>query len=172
MFLRLATQTLCGAILGLILQTPFILPTATASTRINLNGQWQFRTDAVNQGEQQGWTKQIPTETEIVRVPHTWGVGKHRDFEGTAWYFKTFALPEDGLGKHLELHFGATFYKSRVWLNGVELGAHEGGYTEYWFDVTPYTKNTNFVSVELNNQPGVSTIPGWAMKLHLSLIHI
>ena len=121
MFLRLATQTLCGAILGLVLMTPFTLPTASASTRVDLNGQWQFRTDPVNQGEQQGWYKQIPAETETVRVPHTWGIGKFTDFLGTAWYFKTFALPEQVLGKHLELHFGATFYRSRVWLNGVEL---------------------------------------------------
>ena len=168
MFLRLPKRMLCGAILGLVLMTPFTLPTASASTRVDLNGQWQFRTDLVNQGEQQGWYKQIPAETETVRVPHTWGIGKYADFLGTAWYFKTFALPEQALGKHLELHFGATFYRSRVWLNGVELGAHEGGHTEYWFDVTPYAKNTNFVSVELNNQPGVSTIPGWAMKLHSS----
>jgi beta-galactosidase/beta-glucuronidase len=168
MFLRLAKRTLRPAILGLILVAPFALPTASASARIDLNGQWQFRTDPVNQGEQQGWYKELPAETETVRVPHTWGIGKHSDFEGTAWYFKTFALSEQVVGKHLELHFGATFYKSRVWLNGVELGGHEGGYTEYWFDVTPHVKNTNFVSIELNNQPGVATIPGWAMKLHSS----
>src|SRR5215471_5051511 len=98
-----------------------------ASARIDLNGQWQFKIDPPNQGEQQGWYRQVPAATERVRVPHTWGIGKHEDFEGTAWYFTTFSLPDEALGKHLELHFAATFYRSRVWLNGVELGTHEGG---------------------------------------------
>src|SRR5271167_54623 len=168
MFFRPVNRAVYATFFALILATPSTISTASAFARIDLNGQWQFRIDPLNQGEQQGWSKEIPSETETVRVPHTWGIGKHSDFEGTAWYFKTFALPEEALGKHLELHFGATFYKSRVWLNGVELGAHEGGYTEYWFNVTPYLKGTNFVSVELNNQPGVATIPGWAMKLHSS----
>ena len=168
MFFRPVNRTVYATFFALILATPSLISTASASARLDLNGQWQFRTDPVNQGEQQGWYKELPAETETVRVPHTWGIGKHSDFEGTAWYFKTFALPEEALGKHLELHFGATFYKSRVWLNGVELGAHEGGYTEYWFDITAKVRSANFVAVQLNNQPGVATIPGWAMKLHSS----
>jgi beta-glucuronidase len=168
MSLQFETRAPYAAILALALVTPLIIPTASASTRIELNGQWQFRTDPSKQGEQEGWYKQIPAATETVRVPHTWGIGKYDDFEGTAWYFRTFALSQENLAKHIELHFAATFYKSRVWLNGVELGGHEGGHTEYWFDATPYLRRTNFVAVELNNQPDTATIPGWAMKLHSS----
>jgi hypothetical protein len=138
---------------------------ALASARVCLNGEWQFRTDPGKQGEAQGWMKQLPDGTETVLVPHTWNLGKYDDFEGTAWYFRSFEVPAELLAKRVEMHFGATFYKSRVWLNGVELGGHEGGYTEYFFDVTPHLKPVNFLVLEINNQPTTETIPGWAMKL-------
>jgi beta-glucuronidase len=141
---------------------------AWCSTVVGLNGEWQFRTDPSKQGEAQGWTKELPAGTETVRIPHTWNLGKYDDYEGTAWYFKIFSLPDELRAKHLELHFGATFYKSRVWMNGVDLGGHEGGHTAYFFDVTPHLKRVNFLAVEINNQPTTQTIPGWAMKLQAS----
>src|SRR5882757_8386709 len=68
------------------------------------------------------------------------------------------------LGTHLELHFGATFYRARVWLNGVELGSHEGGFTAYSFDVTARLRARNLLVVRLDNRPGVATIPGFAER--------
>ncbi|MFB3924078.1 MAG: glycoside hydrolase family 2 protein [Terriglobia bacterium] len=137
-----------------------------AATRIDLNGDWQFKTDPSHQGEQQGWARAVPAGTDTVRVPHTWNVGKYEDFEGTGWYFKTFDIPWDLRLKHVELHFGATFYRSRVWLNGKQVGVHEGGHTEYFFEVTPLLGQINFLAVEINNQPTLQSIPGWAMKLY------
>ncbi len=87
-------------------------------------------------------------------------MGKNADFIGTAWYFKTFATNSAWKGQHVELHFGATFYKSRVWLNGKLVGEHEGGYSEYYFDISLFLKNSNFLAVEINNVPKVDTIPG------------
>jgi beta-glucuronidase len=103
-----------------------------------------------------------------VRVPHTWNIGKHEDFEGTGWYFKAFKIPDELHTKRVELHFGATFYKARVWLNGVTLGEHDGGHTAYHFDITPQLKRANFLAVQVNNQPTTQSIPGWSLKLHSS----
>ena len=138
---------------------------AGAASRVELNGQWRFRIDADKMGAQQGWAAKMPMGTEPVVVPHTWNLGRHADHEGTAWYFREFDAPAGSEGKRVELHFGATFYRSRVWLNGVELGSHEGGHTAYYFDITPHLKTRNTLSVELNNEPTRSTIPGWALKL-------
>jgi beta-glucuronidase len=138
---------------------------STASDRIDLTGEWQFRLDQARDGVAQGWTSSIPAGVETVRVPHTWNVGKYEDYEGTAWYFRSFDMPQGAAGKHVELQFDATFYRSRVWFNGVQLGAHEGGHTAYWFDVTPHLRAQNLVAVELNNEPGMATIPGFAMSL-------
>jgi hypothetical protein len=138
---------------------------AQASTRIGLDEGWRFRIDPQEEGQKLGWMQSLPGDTQAVTVPHTWNIGAHDDYEGVAWYFRRFEIPKALLGQHLEIHFGATYYKARVWLNGVELGQHEGGYTEYFFDITPHAQETNFLAVEIDNRPGLATIPGWAMRL-------
>ena len=148
-----------GAIILFVFSGP--LP---ASTRLDLNSDWQFRTDAEQKGESALWQKRAPSGTASVNVPHTWNLGRHDGYLGKAWYFRTFAMPIESRDLHVELHFGATFYSSRVWLNGVELGRHEGGYTAYCFNITPHLRAKNYLAVELDNRIGASTIPGFAMR--------
>jgi beta-glucuronidase len=136
-----------------------------ASERIDLNGHWQFRIDPDKTGATHGWTQAAPIALDTVSVPHTWNIGRHEDFEGTAWYFRSFVLPAGIQSKHVELHFGGIFYKARVWVNGTEAGSHEGGHTAWFCDITRLLKASNFIAVEINNEPGFSTIPGFAMDL-------
>ena len=142
----------------------FVASSALASTRIDLNHGWSFRTDPDGSGVSASWYKQAPSGTETIDVPHTWNIGKHDDYEGVAWYFRTFEIPAELSGKHIELNFGATFYSSRVWLNGAEVGGHEGGYTAYHLDLSGRLRRLNFVAVAIDNRPGVATIPGFAMR--------
>jgi beta-glucuronidase len=148
----------------------FALPAlAAAGSKVDLNGSWLFRIDAKSEGEKAGWSKTVPEGTEQVSVPHTWNIGKYDDYEGIAWYFRTFELPSRRPVEQLELHFGATFYHSRVWVNGVEAGSHDGGHTEYFFDITKLVKTgENLIAVELDNRPTLISIPGLAMKLKSS----
>ena len=137
---------------------------AVAATRLDLNNDWLFRTDPEQKGQTAGWQRQTPSGTASVNVPHTWNLGRHDGYLGKAWYFRTFEMPVRSPDLHVELHFGATFYSSRVWLNGVELGKHEGGYTAYSFDITPHLGQSNYLAVELDNRIGAATIPGLAMR--------
>lgn len=136
-----------------------------ASERIDLNGPWQFRIDPDKTGGKHGWTQEAPIALDTVNVPHTWNIGRYEDFEGTAWYFRSFSPPAGTQGKHVELHFGGTFYKARVWVNGTEAGSHEGGHTAWFVDITSLLKASNYIAVEIDNEPGVATIPGYAMDL-------
>ena len=137
---------------------------AFAGTRIDLNSGWSFRVDPAGNGAAAEWTKQAPSGTETVNIPHTWNIGKYDDYEGVAWYFRSFELPAELAGKHVELNFGATFYSSRVWLNGVEVGGHEGGYTAYHLDISGHLQRVNYLAVAVDNRPGVATIPGFSMR--------
>jgi hypothetical protein len=136
-----------------------------AATRVDLSGPWQFRIDPDLSGFRKGWQKTPPPDTETVQVPHTWNIGKHEDHVGTAWYFKTVALPADFRNKHVELHVGAAFYRAHVFLNGAEVGTHEGGHTSFYFDVTPLLRKENSIAIEIDNSPSRNTIPGWALRL-------
>src|SRR6266567_350287 len=92
-----------------------------------------------------GWISAVPSDTQSVTLPHTWNIGRLHDYLGLAWYFRRFEMPRPPPGAHLELHFGATFYSARVWLNGVELGGHEGGFTAYSLDVTAHLRRNNLL---------------------------
>ena len=136
---------------------------AAAATRIDLGGPWQFRIDPDGSGARQGWAKEPPSPAETVDVPHTWGVGPHAEYEGLAWYWKRVIVPPALRGRRLELHFGATFYRARVFVNGLLAGEHEGGHTAWSLDVTQALGPEGLVAVEIDNRPGLATIPGWAM---------
>jgi beta-glucuronidase len=136
-----------------------------AATRVDLDGPWQFRVDPQLEGFRKGWQKAPPADTETVDVPHTWGVGKHEDHLGTAWYFKTVTLPADFRSRHVELHVGAAFYRAHLFLNGNEVGTHEGGYASFFFDVTSLLRKDNLIAMEIDDTPGRNTIPGWALRL-------
>jgi len=149
-------------VLCLLLWWPML---GCAQARIDLDHDWRFRTDAADAGVRAGWGHATPPDTRAIDVPHTWNIGRDDDYEGVAWYFKSFVIPASLLSSHIELHFGATFYRSRVWVNGVEVGGHEGGHTAYAFDVSRQLHaGENRIAVRLDNRPGMTTIPGYAMR--------
>ena len=148
---------------GIALAALLCMP-ARAASRIDLDQDWQFRADADAAGEALRWNEAVPGGTESIDLPHTWNRGALHDYLGVAWYFHRFAAPPLAAGAHLELHFGATFYSARVWLNGRELGRHEGGFTAYSFDITPRLRGTNLLAVRIDNRPGIATIPGFAER--------
>ena len=159
-----ALATLLGAMAVLLM---LVAAPAQAASRIALDGDWRFRIDAKDEGVKAGWTRQLPAGTRPIDVPHTWNVGRDVDFEGTGWYFRQIDLPASLTSEaHIELHFGATFYSARIWLNGVEVGSHEGGHTAYCFDVTPllHKGGANYLAVAIDNRPSVHSIPGYAMR--------
>jgi beta-glucuronidase len=160
--MNLAGLRLAGALLAALLAMCGTagMQHAAAATRIELGQDWRFRTDPQEQGEREGWFRTPPGDTEAVTVPHTWGLGKYAHYEGTAWYFSSITLPSALLGQHVEIHFGATFYKAKVWLNGELIGEHEGGYSHYYFDITSKLRTTNTLAVAIDNTPRIDTIPG------------
>jgi beta-glucuronidase len=148
---------------GLTVLAMFSRP-VLAATRTDLDQGWQFRADPDEFGDSMGWNLALPPGVELVSVPHTWNVGRLHDFMGVGWYFLSFRVPSGSLHSTMQLHFDATFYKSRVWLNGKELGGHEGGFTAYAFDVTSLLEATNYLAVRIDNRPGSATIPGYAAR--------
>jgi beta-glucuronidase len=136
---------------------------AQARIEKSLNDTWLFALDPQKVGESQGWTEtNFPNnQLDKVEVPHSFSVDKRYFFyTGTAWYFKKFdaELPASNIKAFIK--FDAVFYKASIWLNGVKIGKHEGGYTPFQFDVTPYLKQKNTLTVQVDNSWDTTTIPG------------
>jgi beta-galactosidase/beta-glucuronidase len=107
---------------------------------LSLNGSWDFAPDPELSGVPRG----LPADTaawpaEIV-VPFAWetqasGVALH--WMPCGWYRRRVEIPRRWAGERVILHFGAVHHRATLWINGIEIGTHEGGYTPFEFDVTP-----------------------------------
>lgn len=56
------------------------------------------------------------------------------------WYKRTFTVPAAWKGRHVKLNFGAVDWRADVFVNDIFIGTHQGGYTPFSFDVTPFLK--------------------------------
>ena len=66
-----------------------------------------------------------------------------KDFtDQTKWYTyrRQFSIPSEMAGKDILLHFGAVDWRCKVFVNGTEVGLHEGGYDPFYFNVTSALK--------------------------------
>lgn len=110
-----------------------------------LNGEWQFEIDNGNSGKERGFYERNSLNGRII-VPfcpesELSGVG-NTDFMCSVWYRRAFSADLNKLkGKRLILHFGAVDYFTEVWINGVSIGTHKGGYTPFSFDITDKLKD-------------------------------
>ncbi len=100
-----------------------------------LNGQWEFEIDGGDSGVARGLYKPGHALSGQITVPFCpesvlSGVG-HTDFMPAVWYKRRFQVPEEWRGQKLLLHFQAVDYDATVWVNGVEVGRHRGGFTPF-----------------------------------------
>jgi len=137
---------------------------AISSKSLPLTGEWRFSIDQDKVGEGQEWF--APSYNDLawttISVPHTWNVmPEYLNFEGLAWYRRTFTVPVEANDAHLRLRFEAVFYMARIWLNGQYLGQHEGGYTPFEFDVSNLVKpgEENTLAVRVDNLRAANRIP-------------
>ena len=96
-----------------------------------------------------------------LNVPGDWNT--QRDslllYEGSVWYKRTFNYTKVP-NKRLFVHFGAANYLAYVYLNGEELGQHEGGFTPFDFEITDRVRpEGNFLVVRVNDTRGKEKVP-------------
>src|SRR5450432_3913109 len=59
------------------------------------------------------------------------------------WYKRNIEIKSAKNGERTLLHFGAVDWKATVFVNGKEVGVHQGGYTAFSFDITDQLKTAN-----------------------------
>lgn len=156
-------------LLGLLISLAFF---QTQAQEISLNGTWNFAIDPLSKGEIAGWQKPWKltgkdssyfVETfDKVTVPHCWSLDRRYNHIGKSWYRRGFTLPSDIKDKTVRLHFEAVFYRCKVFVNGVIVAYHSGGYTPFTIDISTQVKypGVNFLSIEVDNSWDEFTLPG------------
>lgn len=99
----------------------------------NLNGLWQFGLGEADQPPPFG--QNLPDEV-LVPFPIESALSGLMRTGQNMWYRRTFTVPDAWLGQHVLLHFGAVDWRTTVYVNGNEVGAHTGGYDSFSFDIT------------------------------------
>lgn len=154
----------------------------------SLNGEWNYIVDPYETGyysfhldafdQQKGFQKSAffnnyhpQNKQELVEydfdksptmtIPGDWNSQKENLFyyEGTVWFKKSFDydLKEN---KRLFVYFGAVNYKAEVYLNGIKLGIHEGGFTPFNFEISSIIKEKdNFLVVKVDNTRKKEAVP-------------
>ena len=154
-----------------------------ARSTTSLNGQWQVIVDPYDVGavdyhahalEGNGafYKNYKPqSKSELVEydfdtsghlhVPGDWNTQRESLFfyEGSVWYKRSFDYAK-GVKKRVFVHFAAANYLAYVYLNGEELGRHEGGFTPFDFEITDRVRpEGNFLVVRVNNTRGKDYVP-------------
>lgn len=85
----------------------------------------------------------------------------HEDL-GIFWYRRHFTMDSSMEGKQMILTFEGTMQEATVWLNGEQLGVHQGGYNQFAFDISDKVKfgEENVLAVRLDTRPNASFAPG------------
>jgi beta-glucuronidase len=128
---------------------------------ISLPEFWDLRFDPDGEGEEGGWSEGL-TDGRPVAVPASWNdqFEDWRDYLGPTWYQTRFGLPWSWDERRVCLRFGSVNYMADVWLNGVQLGQHEGGHLPFEFDVTEHVRRDgNLLVVRVEGELTPDRVP-------------
>lgn len=124
--------------------------------RINGDGFFRNRTDQAENLVEYDFSR-----SEQINVPGDWNsqVDELFVYEGNVWYEKDFTITKDDSRRYV-IYFGAINYHSIIYVNGVRIGEHTGGYTSFNFDVSEQIKDgDNHVVVKVDNRRHKDNVP-------------
>lgn len=125
---------------------------------------WKFCLDEKAVGEKEGWMDGIPGE-EMIPVPASfqdfYTEKDIREYTGDFWYETDFFVPGEWEGREILLRFGAATHRAGVYVNGILITEHEGGFLPFCADVTTVVRydSYNKVVVKVNNELNCTNIP-------------
>ncbi|RME64623.1 MAG: beta-glucuronidase, partial [Caldilineae bacterium] len=129
---------------------------------LDLSGLWDFQIDPEDEGVAAGWFNGLEPARPIA-VPASWNEQYQdtRDYLGAAWYVQRFIPPASWQGERIWLRVGSANYGARVWLNGVEIGRHEGGHLPFVFEVTEHVRLAaeNLLAIRVENELRPTRVP-------------
>lgn len=79
------------------------------------------------------------TQVTPVTIPHVWEQVRP-DYDGVGWYRRNLTVTATARDEVWRVRCAAVNYRAEVFINGQFLVRHDGGYTPFVADLTPYLK--------------------------------
>ena len=143
--------------------------------------EWKFKRAEVPKGHEIGFDD---GDWLTVTIPHDYNGGSdgvHKDvfkgrfdfdndtdrrlmYKGPGWYRTRFVIDKKYEGKRIFIEFEAVSLEATVWVNGKEVGGHQGGYTAFSFDITDALRfgQENLLAVRADNTNNSAIAPWMA----------
>ena len=106
---------------------------------MNLNGLWNY---AITEASADSFKAEGKILVPFAVESSLSGVGRKIAKDEALWYERTFTLPKEWAGRNVLLHFGAVDWQAEVFVNGIFVGEHKGGFDPFSFDITPFLKKS------------------------------
>ncbi|MDR3138938.1 MAG: beta-glucuronidase [Treponema sp.] len=142
-----------------------LYPRVTAARQaINLDGMWKFRFDPDSRGLAEGWKDGIGSG-DLMPVPASFQDfftdKASREYAGDFWYETEFFVPAEWKGRGVYVRFGSVTHRGTVFVNGLEITRHEGGFLPFAADITEAARygGANRLAVLVNNELSETTLP-------------
>jgi beta-galactosidase len=124
---------------------------------------WRFIRNDVTGAEQENFDDQ---SWAVVSIPHTWNALDGQDsgndyYRGPGFYRRHFSIDASEAGRQLFIHFDGVNTVTDVWVNGVSLGQHRGGFGMFRFEMTSAARvgGDNVLAVRVSNAPFSDVAP-------------
>ena len=141
---------------------PYTPPTSNRSDLI-LDDSWRFILADVPGAanivfDDSSWT--------AITLPHTWNNLDGQDgggnyVRGIGWYRRHYTVDSSYTNRQIFLKFDGANIVADVYVNGTFIGEHQGGFSAFVFDVTPYINvgADNVIAVKMNNASNADIPP-------------
>ncbi|MBL7112098.1 MAG: beta-galactosidase [Bacteroidales bacterium] len=112
---------------------------------MNLNGLWQYAVTDKQSGLPESYQGEIlvpfPIESALS------GVMQKLNPDQILWYHRLVKIPSSWREDCVLLHFGAVDWKTTVYINGKQIGTHQGGFDPFTFDITRELKSRRTIEI-------------------------
>ena len=129
-------------------------------TVFNFNAGWSFAKESQVPAN-------LPAGWEAVDLPHCWNAVDGQDggndyFRGTCCYAKSFAKADLPAAERYYLEIQGANSSAEVYLNGVKLARHDGGYSTWRVELTETLQEENLLVVTVDNAANDRVYPQMA----------
>jgi len=122
---------------------------------ICLNGEWNFSVCSPDQEPQFERIIRVPFAPESILS------GIHEVFpeDHVLWYRRDFVCPKKTNTDRVLLHFGAVDQHVQIYVNGISVGEHSGGYESFSVDITDALLEDNTLTVRVTDHLSDGVMP-------------
>ncbi len=135
-------------------------------TFFTLDGPWKYKVDETCSGETQGFFKSDYDKSDWgeASIPCNWYVGLNLDHNGIVWFRRKISVKSEWNGKLIRIFCKGIDYYAKIWVNGQEVGSHEGYFGHFSFNISKYLNFDDPGDNEIVVQVNAPFDEGYPMK--------